>query len=95
MTSHLLSVPRLRMSGSIPLLPLCAFMAWTGTTIQNINDALYNHKEIYFGSKMYKLATFTVRFFSKLCFLNNGQINKKEPSCAQSHNYVTLIFLAL
>jgi hypothetical protein len=25
--------PRLRMSGGVPLLPLYAFMAWTGTTL--------------------------------------------------------------
>jgi hypothetical protein len=40
------------MSGAIPLLPLCAFMGWTGTTIQNINDALFIHKENYFARKM-------------------------------------------
>jgi hypothetical protein len=30
LTSHLQLVPRLRMNGAIPLLPLYAFMAWTG-----------------------------------------------------------------
>jgi hypothetical protein len=32
LTTDLRKVPRLSMSGSIPLLPLYAFMAWTGTT---------------------------------------------------------------
>jgi len=29
LTTALHSVPRLRMSGAVPLVPLCAFMAWT------------------------------------------------------------------
>jgi hypothetical protein len=32
LTTHLHQVPRLRMSGAIPLLPLYALMAWTGMT---------------------------------------------------------------
>jgi hypothetical protein len=32
-TAHLHLVPRLRMNGAIPLLPLYAFMAWTGTAL--------------------------------------------------------------
>jgi hypothetical protein len=32
-TVHLHVVPRLRMSGAVPLLPLCAFMVWTGQTL--------------------------------------------------------------
>ena len=31
--THLRPVPRLRMNGAIPLLPLYAFMAWTGTSL--------------------------------------------------------------
>jgi len=34
--THLHLVPRLRMSGGILLLPLNAFMAWTGTTLHFI-----------------------------------------------------------
>jgi hypothetical protein len=30
LVSHIHLVPRLRMSGAIPVLPLCAFNAWTG-----------------------------------------------------------------
>jgi hypothetical protein len=33
LTTHLDLVPKLRMSGATPLLPLYAFMAWTGTTL--------------------------------------------------------------
>jgi hypothetical protein len=31
--TYLRLVPRLRMSGAIPLLPLCALMAWTGKSL--------------------------------------------------------------
>jgi hypothetical protein len=55
------------MSGAIPLFPLCNFKAWTGTTIQNINDVLYIHKENVSASKIYTLAIFT-DMFSKLRF---------------------------
>jgi len=33
LTTHFHLVPTLRMSGTIPLLPLYAFMVWTGTTL--------------------------------------------------------------
>jgi hypothetical protein len=33
LTAHLHLVPRLRMSGAVPLLTLCAFMAWTRKTL--------------------------------------------------------------
>ena len=33
LTTHLHLVPRLRMSGAIPLLPLYAFVAWTGKAL--------------------------------------------------------------
>lgn len=33
LTSCLHLVPRLMMSGDMPLLPLCSFMAWTGNTL--------------------------------------------------------------
>jgi len=33
LTNYLCLVPRLRMSGGVPLLPLFAFMAWTGTAL--------------------------------------------------------------
>ena len=33
LTTHIHLVPRLRMSGAVPLLPLYAFMAWTGKTL--------------------------------------------------------------
>jgi hypothetical protein len=33
LTTHVRLVPRLRMSGALPLLFLCAFMVWTGTTL--------------------------------------------------------------
>jgi len=96
MTSHLHPVPRLRMSGVIPLLPLCAFMVWTGTTIQNINDALYTHKKNYFASKMYNLAIFTVRFFSKLFFLIMvREIKGSLPVRSLKLNFVTRTFLTL
>jgi hypothetical protein len=32
-TIHLYPIPRLRMSGAIPALPLCAFMVWKETTL--------------------------------------------------------------
>jgi hypothetical protein len=32
LTTHLLLLPKLRMRGAVPLLPLYALMAWTGTT---------------------------------------------------------------
>ena len=32
-TAYLHLAPRLRMSGAIPLLPVYAFMAWTGTAL--------------------------------------------------------------
>jgi len=31
--THLLLVSRLRMSGAIPLLPIYAFIVWTGTAL--------------------------------------------------------------
>jgi hypothetical protein len=34
MSAPLHLVPRLRMSGAVPLLPLCALMEWTGTTLR-------------------------------------------------------------
>jgi hypothetical protein len=34
LTTHLQIVLRLSMSGAIPLLPVCAFMAWRGATSQ-------------------------------------------------------------
>jgi hypothetical protein len=73
------------MSGAIPLLPLCAFITWTGTTIPNINNALYAHKENYFSRKMYNLAVFTIRFFSKLFFLIKVREIKAAFLCAVSH----------
>jgi len=33
LTTHLDLVLKLRTSGATPLLPLCAFMVWTGTTL--------------------------------------------------------------
>jgi hypothetical protein len=33
LTTHLSLLPRLKMSGAAPLLPLYAFMAWTGKTL--------------------------------------------------------------
>jgi len=34
LTTHFHLAPSLRMSGGMPLLPLHAFMLWTGTTLQ-------------------------------------------------------------
>jgi hypothetical protein len=36
LTAHLHLVPRLRMSGAIPVLPLYAFMVWTGKTLPSL-----------------------------------------------------------
>ena len=33
LTTHLHLAPRVRMSGAVPVLPLYAFMAWTGETL--------------------------------------------------------------
>jgi hypothetical protein len=33
LTTRLYQVPRLLMSGVVPLFPLCAFMAWTGKSL--------------------------------------------------------------
>lgn len=35
LTTHVHQVPMLRMSGSIPQLPLYAFMTWTGETLHS------------------------------------------------------------
>ena len=44
LTAHLHLVPRLRMSGAIPLLPLYAFRVWTGKTLPLISWALLERK---------------------------------------------------
>jgi hypothetical protein len=36
LTAHLHLVPRPRMSGAVPLLPLCVFMVWTGPTFPSV-----------------------------------------------------------
>jgi hypothetical protein len=47
---HLHLVPRLRMSGVVPLLPLHGFMAWTGTTVllqdAQSSDVKYGAEEL-------------------------------------------------
>ena len=41
LTPHLHLGPRLRMTRAIPLLPLCAFMAWTGSTLVSFHVSFY------------------------------------------------------
>jgi len=41
LTTHLYLVPKIRMSGTIPLLPLHAFMACTGKTTFPLTNASY------------------------------------------------------
>ena len=43
LTTHLHAVPRLRMSGVIPLLPLYDFMACTGTHLLVVYNPLYTN----------------------------------------------------
>jgi len=55
LTAHLHLVPRLRMSGAVPLLPLHAFMVWTRITLplilssrrrHNHHHHLHNHHQM-------------------------------------------------
>ena len=47
LTTHLLLVPRLKMGGSTPLLPLYAFMAWTGIKLPSINLSKTKHNLLH------------------------------------------------
>jgi hypothetical protein len=48
-TTHLSLVPRLIMSGAIPLLPLYDFMAWTGTSFSLKGNYTYSEYWRLFG----------------------------------------------
>ena len=56
--SHL--VPRSRTSGSLPLLPVCAFMPWTGTTL----PVLFTHAS---SVRCVKCSAFVLTFVLRRC----------------------------
>jgi hypothetical protein len=63
---HLRLVPRLRMSTAIPLFPLYAVMAWTGTTAAFENLVLF-----YEGNKTQKTSSIAIETQRMRADINN------------------------
>ena len=59
-TTHLNLVPRLRMSGAIPLLVLYTFMAWTGTTLPLLLYLFISSSDFMYACYQYYLLTDTI-----------------------------------
>jgi len=51
LTTHLRVVPRLRMSGAVPLLPQYAFLAWMGKTLSYLVDVMHGNKKNWSSRK--------------------------------------------
>ena len=52
LTTHLRVVPRLRMSGAVPLLPQYAFMAWMGKILSYLVDFMHSNKKNWSSRKL-------------------------------------------
>lgn len=100
---HLHQVPRLWMSGGIPLVPLYAFVACTGTSLPLVMKFLCTETHCKVQSVCYihadewkrdRLTMFTLLKFYAACFITNFWVNSLSISL-QSSTWSRMSFLVI
>ena len=71
LTTHLNLVPRLRISGATPLLPLSAFMVWAETKLptadiyNHLTDRMFSPKSVVVTAIFHYIHVFTKSIYGK------------------------------